>query len=118
MAEGILVVVALRQGAGLTVEALAAGVVAARLAPAISPPVAQGLRDLRQERAVGDDCPTLARGDVMRGVETASRQLAEGPHRSARELRPEGITAVLNEPQVMLAGEGGDRAQVEGVAQR
>ena len=49
---GVLVVVAVRQVAELPVEALAAGVVVAGVAPAIAAPVAERFDQLLQQRAV------------------------------------------------------------------
>ncbi len=114
----VLVVVAVRQVAELLVEALAAGVLLARLAPAVAAPVAEGLGEHLEPALVRDDAAALAHRDVVGGIEARRREVARGADVAAVVRGADGVAAVLDEQQVVLLAERRDRVEVERVAQR
>ena len=114
---GVLVVVAAGEGAELPVEALAAGVVDAGLAPAVAAPVAEAVDEDLEGWLVGEDGTALAHGDVVGGVEADGGDVAEGADLLALEGGSEGVAAVFDEPEVVFFAEGGDGFGVEGVAE-
>ena len=75
---GVFVVVAAGQGAELPVEALAAGIVDAGLAPAIAPPVAEAVDQDLQGGFVGEDGSAFSHGDVVGRIKTYGGDIAEG----------------------------------------
>ena len=112
-------VVAVRQLAELPVEALAAGVVLARVAPAVAAPVAERLDQRLERRAVRSARAAFAHGDVVRRIEADA-----WPGR--RRCRPAGRRTVaptasqqssISQRSCSL-GERGDRVEVERIAQR
>lgn len=80
MAVNILVVVALGQLAELPAEALVAGIILARGAPAVAAPIAEAL-GVGLERGTADDVdrPTLAHGEVMRRIEGLGGNITKSP---------------------------------------
>ena len=111
-------VVAPRQLTELPREPLPAGVVFARLAPAVASPVAEGLDEDLQFGPVGDDAAALAHRDVMGGIEAERRQAAERARLLSVIERPECVAVVLDEPQAVLRSDTRDRFEVEGVPER
>ncbi len=110
-------VVAERQRAQLPAEALAAGVLLARRAVAVAPPVADGLQVALEQGVVGEHRAALAHGDVVGGVEAQRAHVAEGARQAPVVGGAERIAAVLHDPQVVPPGQGQHRVQVEGIAQ-
>src|SRR3989442_14711426 len=92
-----LVVVALGQRPELVAESLAADVVLARLAPAVTTPVAEGIDDPVHLAAVREDGSAFASGDLMSWIERQRRELPEGPHRLSADGRSERVTAILDQ---------------------
>ena len=68
------------QAAKLPVEALAAGVVFARVAPAVAAPVAERFDQRLEQRRVGEDRAAFAHGDVVGGIEADGGEVAERAH--------------------------------------
>src|SRR4029079_5293144 len=83
VAVDVLVIVAGRQAPELPLEALAAGVVLAGRAPAVSAPVAERLENGHQLRRSGQHRAALAGRHVVRGIERQRCQVAEGPRQLA-----------------------------------
>ncbi len=114
----VLVVGAVRQRSVLAGEALAAGVLGPRLAPAVTAPVAERLDELLQRRPVRQHRATLTEGDLMGGIERERRQVAERPDLPAVPGRAERVAAVLDQPQTVALAERRDGIEVERIAQR
>ena len=110
-------VVAAGQRAELPVEALAAGVVDAGLAPAVTAPVAPAIDEDLERGLVGEHGASLAHGDVVRGVEADGGDVAEGADVLALPGGAERVAAVFDQPQVVLLAESRDRVEIEDVAE-
>ena len=95
---GIFVVIAERQGAQLLSKAFAAGVVTARPTVAITAPIAERLDDGAQVFILGKDHAAFTHGDVVRRVETAGGDVAEGTDVLAFVTRAECIAAIFYHP--------------------
>jgi len=87
MAVNIFVVIALGQTAELPTKTFAAGVVATRGAKAIAPPIAKGFNDRLELTAVGIHSAAFTHGDVVGGVKTQGRDIAEGADKARRSRR-------------------------------
>ena len=98
----VLVIVAVRQAAKLPIESLAAGILAARFAPAIAPPIAERLHQGFEPWLVGQHTPTFTQCDVVTGVEADSREIAKGAH----------LTRTVSTCQARKVGTFGDLATV------
>src|SRR5208283_399308 len=118
MRINVLVIIAVRQLAGLPVETLAAGVFIARRTPAIAAPVAKGFDDRAQNGLVGQNASAFAHGDVVRGIEADGCEIAEGAHLLAVVSRAKGIAAVLDQPQAVFLRKCGDGVEIERIPQR
>ena len=116
VAVDVFVVVAIGQRAELLAEALAAGIVLAAGAVAVAAPVAEAAGDSGELVVVGEDCPTLAHGDVVGGVEAERTEVAEGASVAAVVAAAEGVAVVFDQPEVVLVAEVAQRAQLEGDA--
>lgn len=140
----VFVVVALGELAELPAEALVAGVVLARGAPAVAAPVAETLGVGLERRATDDvDGAALAHREVVGGVKRLRGDVAPsagetrnvgavgrdagGVFRDAKGLgagnghrvgAAEGVTVVLDKPEVVPAAKFQHGAEVKGVAQR
>src|ERR1700679_3227498 len=114
---GVFVIVTAGQRAQWPVEALAAGVVLAGFAPAVTAPVSEAVDEDLQGRSVSEDRAAFAHGDVVRGVEADGCNVAEGAYLLAPVGGSEGVAAVLDQPQVVLFAEGRNRIEIEDVAQ-
>ncbi len=117
MAVGVLVVVALGQVAEFPAEAFTAGVVSARRAEAVPPPVTKTLRNRLEFVAVGEDGTAFAHGDVVSRVEAQRRDVAEGAHHLAAVGAAQGVAAVLHQPELVFLAQVGHHVQIERVAQ-
>ena len=95
-------IVAAGQLAQLPVEALAAGVVLARLAPAVAAPVAEGFDEGLEQRVVGEHRAAFAHGDVVRGIKADRGEVAEGADHLAVVRCAQGVAAVFDQPEVVL----------------
>ena len=102
----------------MPLEALPAGVVEARLAPAVPAPVAHALGRATIDGVVGEHGSTFSHRNVVGGVEAQRAECPERSHFAAAIGGAERIAAVLHQQQIMFLGEGGDRGQVKRVAQR
>ena len=116
MREHVLVVIAVRQSLELLAVPLLAGVVLARLAPAVPAPVAEGFHQPGELGVVDDHRPAFAHRDVMRREEGQSSQVSEGADVLVAPACAQRVTAVLDQPQVVLLGQGCDLFQIERVA--
>ena len=117
MAVCVLVVVAFWQRAQLAAETLAAGIVLARCAIAITAPVAERLGDHFQVGIVGEDGAALAHRDVVRRVEAHGADITEGAAHLAIVGGAQCIAAIFDQPQIVLFAQCDDDFQVERVAQ-
>jgi hypothetical protein len=99
-------------------EALAARVLGAGLAPAVTAPVAEGLDELLQHRPVGQHGAALAEGDLVGGIERERGQVAERADRAAVPARAQSVAAVLDQPQSVALAERRDGVEVERVSER
>ena len=97
-------VVAERERAELLAEALPASVVVSAGAIAIAAPIAERAGEPGKLQIVGGHGPAFAEGDVMGGIEGERGQVAEGADVPAAELRPQGVAAVLDQPEIVLRG--------------
>ena len=119
MAVDVLVVVAHGKVAQLPVEALVAGVVLARGAPAVAAPVAEGFRAGLQDRLRGDvHRSALAQGHVVWRIEALGGKVAEGACPFAVVLRAQRVAVVFDQPEAPLVAEAFDFPEVEGISQR
>ena len=114
----VLVVVAGRKRAVLLGEPLAAGVVAAGVAPAVPAPVADRLGHAPERGALHQDRAALPGGDLVGGIEGERREVAERPDRAPVVGPAEGVAAVLDQHQLVAAAERLDGLEIERVAQR
>ena len=114
----VFVIVAVGERAELPVEALAAGIAHARLAPAIAAPVAHGKARLAHAALVDDDHAALAQGHVMRGIKRNGRHRAERADELAVPRRAERVAAVLEQPEIVLLREGRERVEIARNADR
>lgn len=118
----VFVVVALRQIAVLTIEAMAAVVVLSGGADTVAAPVAEGTDNLVQQRIVRIDGAALPHRHMMRRVEARRSEIADRSreifHASERIGRAERVAVVLDEPEVMLVAERFDCLEVEWIAER
>ena len=114
----VFVVVAVWKVAKLPVEPLAAGVVVARLAPAVAAPVAEALHEFFELRRIGEHDAALAHRHVVGRIEAARGHVAELTDVFPCKLGAERVAAVLHEPEVMPPAEVGDRGTVERIAER
>ena len=117
MTIGIFVVVTIRQVAQLVAKALTAGVVFAGLAIAVAAPVAEALSNGFQFAVVGEHRTTFAHGNVMCRIEAQRSNIAKGTNHLATIGSAQRITAVFNQPEVMLFAQRCNHVQVKGVAQ-
>ena len=117
MAVGVLVIVAVGQVTELPAKALAAGVVASARAVAVATPVAKALGNHLEFGVVGEYRPALAHGDVMGWVETQGADVAKGADMAPVPGAPQGIAAVFDEPQAVLATQRRHRVDIERIAQ-
>ncbi len=116
---GVLVVVAAGQIAQLPVEALAAGVVLAGLAPAVAAPVAERFDQRAQQRLVRQHRAAFAHGDVVRGVEADGRQIAERADLSALDrVDPTASQQSSISHRSCVRANARDRGEIERIAQR
>ena len=113
----VFVIVAAGQLTQALVEALAAGVVLARLAVAVAAPVAEAARDLGELAVVDEDRAALAHGDVVGGVETDGGEVAEGTGLLAVVGGSHAVAIILNHPKIVLLGHAHHFSEIEGVAQ-
>ena len=98
MCVGVFVVIACRELALLPTEALAAGVVLARIAPAIAAPVAEGFDQRFERRAIRQNAAAFAHRDVVSGIKATRRQVAEGADVLALIRRARRVATILDEP--------------------
>ena len=84
----ILVVVAVWQGAKLLAETIAAGVVTAGRAVAISAPIAERFCDHLQLWVIGEHGATLTHGDMVRRVEAKSGDVTPGTNHPSVKCGP------------------------------
>jgi hypothetical protein len=118
MRVGVLVVVSRRKPAHLAREPLAAGVVGSRFAPAVTAPVAKRFDEGFQKWSAGEDAAAFSRGDVVRGIEAGGSQVPECPCHAAAPGRSQGVTVVLNHPEIMLSRERQHAIEIERISQR
>ncbi|MNS98122.1 hypothetical protein D3C72_1324790 [compost metagenome] len=117
MGVHVLVVVALRQTAELLAEAFAAGVITTWCAVAVTTPVAERLGDQLELGVVGEHRAAFTHGDVVGWVEAQGGDVSEGADQLAVVGGAQGVTAVFDQPQVVLLANLLDLGQVERVAQ-
>ena len=86
------------QLAKLPLKPLAAGVVFARLAPAVAAPIAERFDKSLQQRLVTSTRAALPHGDVVRRVEADRRQIPESAHFPAIVGCPNRVAAILHKP--------------------
>ena len=102
-------IVAQRKLAVLAVEAVSAQVVPAGRADTVASPVTEGADDLVQQRVVGIDSSALTHGHVMRRVEAGGSDITHGAGKLLHAVNgvaaSQGITVVLDQPQVMAVTE-------------
>src|SRR4051812_41838298 len=97
-------VVAERQHTELLLEAHATGVLLSGKAPAVATPVAEGIDDALEVVVGRVDRTALARGDVVRRIKAAGRDVSEraslagAPGDLARVLGAERVAVVLDHP--------------------
>src|SRR6185436_2585733 len=94
----VLVVIAERKIAELPFETLATGVVLARRAIAVAPPIAETVRNLLEIEIVGEDRAPLAHGDVMRRVETQRADVAKGAYQASVVRGAKRVATILDQP--------------------
>ena len=118
----VLVIVALRQFAVLSVETVAAEAILARRADAVAPPVAQRTQDAEEQSVLRIDGAALAHCHVVRWVEARRADVADRSRIALPAVnliaRAERVAIVLNEPKPMLFAKCLDRPKVERVAER
>src|SRR5687768_5279706 len=108
MGIGVLVIVSFGKLAELPAESLAAGVVFARRAVAITPPIAKRFGDDFELVIVREHRPTLAHRNVMRGIKAERAQVTEGADEPPTVRCTQSVATVLDEPQVVLLAQRGD----------
>ena len=122
MRVDVLVIVALRQFAILSVETVAAEAILARRAYAVAPPVAQRTQDAEEQSVLRIDGAALAHRHVVRWVETRRADVADRSRIALLAVnliaRAERVAIVLDEPKPMLFAKFLDRPKVERVAER
>src|SRR3954468_1819657 len=111
-------IVAERQCAQLPAEALAASVIMARFAPAITTPVTQRLGNSLEPRAVHEHRPALPHRDVVGRVKAARRQIAERANLLAFVSRTDRVATIFDKPQIVLLCKCDDRVEIKWIAQR
>ena len=79
-------------------KTFAAGVISSWGAIAITPPVSEAFGNDFQLFVVGENCSAFAHCDVMSGIETKCRQVAEGACSRTSELRAQGVAIIFNQP--------------------
>src|SRR5271166_1001243 len=117
MGVGVFVVVAARQASQLPVETLAAGVFFAGIAPAIAAPVAERLDKYLQIGLVGEHRSAFTHGDMVRGVEADSGNVAKRAYVASLPCGTKRIAAILDEPEVVFPGKCSDGIEVKDIPQ-
>src|ERR1035438_1190205 len=118
MGVGIFVVVPARQVAKLPVESLAARVVFAGMAPAVAAPIAERFDENLRSGLVGEHCPALAHRYMVCGIKAESCDVAESAHLASFPGGAKRITAILDQPEIVLFHKRGDGIEVENITQR
>ena len=98
MTVGVLVVVALRQITQLPAKALTASVVFAWHAIAVTPPVAEALRNGFELVIVSENRAALTHGDMVCRIETQGCDVAKGANHLTAIGGAQGIAAILYQP--------------------
>jgi len=117
----ILMIITKREFTKLLAEAVAAGVVLARGAPAVAPPVAVRFNQALKQRIIGVDGPSFSHGHVMGRIKTGGADMADSasifPYAVLLITGAKCIAVVLYQPEVALITKGFDHGQVKGIAQ-
>ena len=67
-----------------------------------------------QDGITRQDRPSFSHGDMVGGVETGGCQVSEGADHLTVIQRPDGITAVLDQPEPSFPGKVCDGFQIKG----
>ena len=121
MAVDILVVIALRKLAILSVEAVVAGIIVSRCAPAVTAPVTDRAHDAVKLRVVRIAGAALAHRHVVWRVEAGGTDVADRAGLAGLAVdrigRAERITVVLHEPELVPVAEILHRLQIKRIAE-
>lgn len=118
MAVGVFVIVALWKVAQLPAEALVTGVVPARWAVAITPPIAKGFGNPFEFVVVGKNRTTFAHSDVMGRIEAEGANVAKRTDQFAIVSGTKRIAAIFDQPEIVFLCDTSDFGEVIGIAQR
>ena len=99
MSIDIFVIVALWQVAQFPVEPLVAGVVLSRPTITVATPVTERLHNFIQVIVIGEDCPALARRDVMRGIETQCSDVAKCADMLTADSGAQRVATIFDQEQ-------------------
>ena len=113
----IFVVVAFGQFAELPVKTLATSIVHAPRTPAIATPIAEAFNDGNELQIADVDGAAFTESEVVRRVEGLSGKIAECAGWFAIVRAAEGVTIVLDEPELVLFAKIDDGREVERISQ-